>query len=151
MVKKSYFNKYIDTYINSYVRSFRGFNTDKYMVRIGGLANFITANDYDLSLLLHKLQTYGFEVTLSRGQDTMDEIQVECHREDNAKKELLEDKFGYKIENLITTIFLSSKTGISIVGILVMQIISRIISKSRIMYKAIVLDLDDTLWKGTLA
>lgn len=151
MVKKSYFNKYIDTYINSYVRSFRGFNTDKYMVRIGGLANFITANDYDLSLLLHKLQTYGFEVTLSRGQDTMDEIQVECHREDNAKKELLEDKFGYKIENLITTIFVSSKTGISIVGILVMQIISRIISKSRIMYKAIVLDLDDTLWKGTLA
>lgn len=72
MVKKSYFNKYIDTYINSYVRSFRGFNTDKYMVRIGGLANFITANDYDLSLLLHKLQTYGFEVTLSRGQDTME-------------------------------------------------------------------------------
>jgi len=121
------------------------------MVRIGGLANFITANDYDLSLLLHKLQTYGFEVTLSRGQDTMDEIQVECHREGNARKELLEDKFGYKIENLITTIFLSSKTGISVVGILVMQIISRIICKSRIMYKAIVLDLDDTLWKGTLA
>ena len=121
------------------------------MVRICGLANFITANDYDLSLLLHKLQTYGFEVTLSRGQDTMDEIQVECHREDNAKKELLKDKFGYKIENLITTIYLSSKTGISVVGILVMQIISRIICKSRIMYKAIVLDLDDTLWKGTLA
>lgn len=144
-------NKYIDVYIDSYVRSFRVFITDKYMVRIGGLANFITANDYDLSLLLHKLQTYGFEVTLSRGQDTMDEIQVECHREGNARKELLEDKFGYKIENLITTIFLSSKTGISIVGILVMQIISRIICKSRIMYKAIVLDLDDTLWKGTLA
>lgn len=140
-------NKYIDTYINSYVKPFHGFITGKYMVRISGLADFVTANDHDVPLLLHKLQVYGFEVTLSHGQDTMDEIQVEYHREGNAKKEL----FEYKIENLITTIFLSSKTGISIVGTLVMQIISRIICKSKTMYKAVVLDLDDTLWKGTLA
>lgn len=85
-------NKYIDTYINSYVKPFHGFITGKYMVRISGLADFVTANDHDVPLLLHKLQVYGFEVTLSRGQDTMDEIQVEYHREGNAKKELFEYK-----------------------------------------------------------
>lgn len=32
-----------------------------------------------------------------------------------------------------------------------MQIISQIICKSKTIYKAIILDLDDTIWKGTLA
>ena len=140
-------NKYINTYIDSYVKSFRSFCTNKYRVNIGGLANFIASTDHDLSVLLHKLQTHDFEVTISNGQDTIDEIQVEYIIEDNTKNEI----FEYQIDNLISTIYLSSKTGISVVAILVMQIISQIICKSRTMYKAIILDLDDTIWKGTLA
>ena len=140
-------NKYIDVYINNYVRQFRSFITSDYIVNIGGVAGFIAADDHDLSFLLRKLQTYGFEVTISNGQDTIDEIQVEYTVRGNANDEL----FGYKIENLVSTIYLSSKTGISIVGILVMQIISEIIGKSKILYKAVILDLDDTIWKGTLA
>lgn len=140
-------NKYIDVYINNYVRQFCSFITSNYIVNIGGVAGFIAADDHDLSFLLRKLQTYGFEVTISNEQDTIDEIQVEYTVRGNANDEL----FGYKIENLASTIYLSSKTGISIVGILVMQIISEIICKSKILYKAVILDLDDTIWKGTLA
>lgn len=140
-------NKYIDVYINNYVRQFRNFITSNYIVNIGGVAGFIATDDHDLSFLLRKLQTYGFEVTISNGQDTIDEIQVEYTIRGNANDELL----VYKIENLVSTIYLSSKTGISIVGILVMQIISQIICKSKTLYKAIILDLDDTIWKGTLA
>lgn len=140
-------NKYIDVYINNYVRQFRNFITSNYIVNIGGVAGFIAADDHDLSFLLRKLQTYGFEVTISNGQDTIDEIQVEYTIIGNANDEL----FEYRIENLVSTIYLSSKTGISIVGILVMQIISEIICKSKILYKAVILDLDDTIWKGTLA
>ncbi len=140
-------NKYIDVYINNYVRQFRNFITSNYIVNIGGIAGFIAADDHDLSFLLRKLQTYGFEVTISNGQDTIDEIQVEYTIRGNANDE----HFGYKIENLVSTIYLSSKTGISIVGILVMQIISEIICKSKILYKVFILDLDDTIWKGTLA
>lgn len=140
-------NKYIDVYINNYVRQFRNFITSNYIVNIGGVAGFIAADDHDLSFLLRKLQTYGFEVTISNGQDTIDEIQVEYTIRGNANDEF----FGYKIENFVSTIYLSSKTGISIVGILVMQIISQIMCKSKIVYKAVILDLDDTIWKGTLA
>lgn len=140
-------NKYIDVYINNYVRQFRNFITSNYIVNIGGVAGFIAADDHDLSFLLRKLQTYGFEVTISNGQDTIDEIQVEYTVRGNA----YDEHFGYKIENLVSTIYLSSKTGISIVGILVMQIISEIICKSKILYKVVILDLDDTIWKGTLA
>lgn len=140
-------NKYIDVYINNHVRKFRNFITSNYIVNIGGVAGFIAEDDHDLSFLLHKLQTYGFKVTMSNGQDTIDEIQVEYTIIGNANDEL----FGYKIENLVSTIYLSSKTGISIVGILIMQIISQIICKSKTLYKAVILDLDDTIWKGTLA
>ena len=140
-------NKYIDTYINNYVKPFHGFIKSKYKVNIGGLSDFIVTNDRDVPFLLYMLQIYGFEVTITNGQDTVDEIQVEYTCEGDLKNE----HFEYRIENLISTIYLSSKTGISIVGILVMQIISRIICKSKTMYKAIILDLDDTVWKGTLA
>lgn len=139
-------NKYIDTYIDNYVKPFRDFVTGKYRVCIGGLADFIAVDDHDMPLLLRKLQTYGFEVSISNGRDTIDEIQVEYTNEENGK-----ELFEYRIENLISIIYLSSKTGISIVGILVMQIISRIICKYKTLYKAIILDLDDTLWRGTLA
>lgn len=140
-------NKYISTYINNYVKPFRDFITNKYTVNIGGLAGFITADERDVHLLLHYLKTYGFDVTISEGQDTVDEIQVEYTCGGNSKREF----FEYRIENLISTTYLSSKTGISIVGILVMQIISRIICKYKTLYKAIILDLDNTLWKGTVA
>lgn len=140
-------NKYINTYINNYVKPFRCLVTGTYRVKIGGIASFIAEDDYNLSFLLHKLQAYDFEVTISNRQDTIDEIQVEYAIRENANDEL----FEFKIEDLISTIYLSSKTGISVVGILVMKIISQIICKSKTMYKAIILDLDDTIWKGTLA
>ncbi|MCM1311680.1 MAG: HAD-IIIC family phosphatase [Roseburia sp.] len=139
-------NKYIDTYIENYVKPFRSFITSEYTLNIGGLADFITVDDYEVSLLLHKLQMYGFEVTISKGQDTIDEILVEYTNKENSKHEL----FEYRIENLISIINLSSKTGISIVGILVMQIVSKLICKLKTIYKVIILDLDDTVWKGTL-
>ena len=144
---KSTVNKYIDIYINNYVKPFRAFITSNYKVSISGISGFIATDDHDLSFLLYKLQEYGFEVTISNGRDTVDEIEVEYTIRENVNNEL----FEYKIENLVSTIYLSSKTGISIIGMLVMQIISQIICKSKIIYKAIVLDLDDTIWQGTLA
>ena len=140
-------NKYIDTYINNYVMPFRSFITSKYTVNIYGLADFIATGDHDVNYLTDKLQSNGFEVVLSNGLDIVDEVQVEYTCEDSGKHEL----FEYRIENLISIINLSSKTGISIIGILIMQIISRIICKSKTVYKAIILDLDCTLWTGTLS
>lgn len=96
-------NKYIDVYINNYVRQFRNFITSNYIVNIDGVAGFIATDDHDLSFLLRKLQTYGFEVTISNGQDTIDEIQVEYTIRGNANDEIL----VYKIENLVSTIYLS--------------------------------------------
>lgn len=139
-------NSYINTFIHDYVKTFRRYIANEYQVNIIGLADFINEDDKDVNLLISFLRTYGFDIIISNGQDTIEEIMVEYICKDREK-----EKFKYTIENLISTIFLSSKTDISIVGMLVMQIISRIICKYKIVYKAIILDLDDTLWKGTLA
>src|SRR5690606_20167594 len=61
------------------------------------------------------------------------------------------NNFIYQIQNLPTIVELSSKTDIPAVGIIIMKIVALIISKLKILYKAIVLDLDDTLWMGTLS
>lgn len=141
-------NKYIDTYINNYVKPFRDFVKSKYTINIDGLAGFVDVDDQDVSFILHKLQMYNFEITISSGQEIIDNIHVEYIYTSGGYEKL--ESFEYKVENLISVINLSSETGISIVGILVMQIISRLICKFQTIYKAIILDLDDTLWKGTL-
>lgn len=140
-------NKYIDTYINNHVKCFRDYSIDKYTVCISGLSNFITNNDYFTTLLIGKLNLYGFEVTLHSGQETIEEIQVEYYCEEKHSRDL----FEYRITNLVSLVNLSNKTGVSIIAILIMQIVSMIICRTKILYKAIILDLDDTIWKGTLA
>ncbi|RYF88637.1 MAG: hypothetical protein EOO00_10910, partial [Chitinophagaceae bacterium] len=61
------------------------------------------------------------------------------------------NNYKYQIQDLPTIVELSSKTDIPAVGIIIMKIVAQTISKLKILYKAIVLDLDDTLWKGTLS
>lgn len=139
-------NKYVDIYINNYIKPFRGLITSKYTINISGLLGFIAGEDQEVALLINMLQSYGFTVIISNDQDSIANIQVEYVNEDDG----VCDFFEYRIENLMSTITLSSKTGISVVGILIMQIVSRLICKFKIMYKAIILDLDDTIWKGTL-
>lgn len=49
-------NKYIDTYIDNYARAFRGFIKGRYIVNIGGLKDFVAADDSDVTSLINKLQ-----------------------------------------------------------------------------------------------
>lgn len=141
-------NIYLKIFIDKYIKVFRNFITNKFEIKIKGLASFISNEDQDdISYLLHSLELYGFNITISAGTDNIDEIQVEYIDNEKSKHYC----FDYRIENLISIISLSSMTGISVVGILIMQILSNIICKTKIVYKAIILDLDDTLWKGTLS
>lgn len=73
-------NKYIGAYISSYVRPYRGFVKSRYAVNIAGLADFIAADDHDLSYLLCELQKHGFEVTISNGRDSIDGVHVKYLR-----------------------------------------------------------------------
>lgn len=137
----------LQVYINSFVRKFRAYNNDEFLITISGLNRFIHNDDKVLTYLCEQLKENNLTIKFEGNHDSINHIDVTCN---NITKDTSYN-FKYQIQNLPTIVELSSKTGISVVGIISMKIIAQIISKLKILYKAIVLDLDDTLWKGTLS
>lgn len=139
-------NAYLEVYITHLVKRFRYYNNDEFAITISGLNKFIDNDDKILTDLLTKLRQNNFNLLLEGVEDNINQINVVC-RNITAKSPY---DFTYQIQNLVSIVEFSSKTDIPIVGILIMKIVAQIITKTKILYKAIVLDLDDTLWPGTL-
>jgi FkbH-like protein len=140
-------NSFLCVYINDFVKKFRAYNKDKFIIAISGLNRFIPKDDTGLKWLFDKLHEHNFIIEFEGSENSINEIDITC-------KNIIKDtsyNFTYQIQNLPTIVELSSKTDIPVVGIMIMKVIAQIISKLKILYKAIVLDLDDTLWKGTLS
>ena len=140
-------NEFLRVYINDYVKKFRDYNTDKYVIYITGLKRFIPKDDTVLKCLFEKLNENNFIIEFEGSEDSINKINFSCK---NITKDTSHN-FTYQIQNLPTIVELSSKTDIPVVGIMTLRVIAQIISKLKILYKAIVLDLDDTLWQGTLS
>lgn len=140
-------NAFLRVYINDFVKKFRNYNTDEFVVVINGLQKFIIKDDTVLVSLIEELKQNNFTIENEGNQESINEIDITCK---NITKNTSYN-FKYQILNLPSIVELSSKTDISAVGIIIMRIIEQIISKLKVLYKAIVLDLDDTLWLGTLS
>jgi FkbH-like protein len=140
-------NSYIGVYINHLVKRFRNNNNDDFFITISGLNRFIDKDDKVLNFLLELLSENSFNISFTGDEDSINQINIDCT---NITKKKSYD-FQYQIQDLVSIVELSSKTDIPIVGIFIMKIIAQIITRSKILYKAIVLDLDDTLWPGTLS
>ena len=140
-------NSYLCVYINNFVKIFRVYNNDEFLISISGLKRFIHKDDKALTYLVEQLKENNFTIEFKGNEESINHIDTTC-------KNITKDtsySFKYQIQNLPTIIELSSKTDIPAVGIIIMKIVAQIISKLKILYKAIVLDLDDTLWKGSLS
>lgn len=137
----------LNIFFNNFVKKFRKFNNDEFLIKISGLKNFFNENDKSLTFLFDKLKDNNLTIEFEGYEESINEINVTCN---NITKNST-FKFKYQIQNLPTLIELSSKTDIHLVGIIITKIIAQIINKLKVLYKAIILDLDDTLWKGTLS
>jgi FkbH-like protein len=140
-------NSFLCIWINDFVKKFRSYNKDKFIITISGLRKFISIDDKSLTWLLEQLIENNFVIEFEGDQESISEIEITCK---NVTK-VSSFNFKYQIQNLPTILELSIKTDIHLVGIIIIKIVAQIISKLKILYKAIVLDLDDTLWKGTLS
>lgn len=140
-------NSFLCVYINDYVKKFRNYNTDEFNIVISGLKRFISESDKLMMSLLEQLKQLNFTIEIEGNQESINEINITCK---NVTKDTTYN-FKYEIQNLPAIVEISSKTDIPVVGIIVTKIVAQIISKTKILYKAIVLDLDDTLWSGTLS
>jgi len=140
-------NSFLCVYINNFVKKFGNYNNDEFLITISGLKKFIQKDDKILAYLFEQLKENNFTIVFEGNVESINYIDITC-------KNITKDtsyNFKYQIQNLPIIAELSSKTDIPTCAIIIMKIIAQIISKFKILYKAIVLDLDDTLWKGTLS
>lgn len=139
--------RFINIYINNLIQKFRFFNTDKFTLRIHGLENFVKKHNDDVTLLINHLNAFDFQIEIEGKRNNIEKIEIECVNNNKDESYVYE----YHIQNLPSLFELSSECNISIVGLIIMKIVSQTILKQKILYKAIVFDLDDTLWYGTLS
>lgn len=140
-------NQYLSIFLDKYIFAFRKFISSGFIVEITGIAGFIDS-EYDIAYdLLDALEHYGFFISLFGEYSLLSDIEVCCINCESEERQ----SFVYSLDNLVSLTRLSSETGISLMAILIMKIISKIISKHKIIYKALILDLDDTLWPGTIS
>lgn len=138
---------FVDTYIESFVNKYRQYNSDGYLITLSGLKLFANPDDEVLAYVVNRLSVNGFELVIVNDEKNVNTVGVDC--QNISKNESYH--FDYQINNITSTLELSSKTNISFVGIIAMQVVAQTIIKQKVLYKAIVLDLDGTLWKNTLA
>ena len=140
-------NKFISVFIDNLVKVFRTYNQDHFTITIFNLKKFVNEEDKALSFLLKKLEENKISIIFDRSKESINQVEVEVLNTTTN----VSYSFNYQIQNLPSISELSSRTSIPVLGIIVMKIIAYVITKSKILYKAIVLDLDDTIWKGTLS
>lgn len=140
-------NPFLCIYINDFVQKFRKYNSDEFNIVVSGLKKFIPKDDNNLTWLLEQFKENNFNIEFEGNEENINESDITCK---NITKST-SFNFKYQIQNLPSIIELSSKTDIHLVGIIITKIVAQVISRLKILYKAIVLDLDDTLWMGTLS
>lgn len=140
-------NPFLCVYINDYIRKFRSYNEDEFVITISGLNSFISQDDTILNCLFEQLKQNKFTIETVGDEKSINDIEINCK---NTTKNLSYN-FKYQIQDIPTLIELSSKTDLPLIGIIIIKIVAQIICKIKTLYKAIIIDLDDTLWFGTLS
>ena len=138
---------YKSTFIDDFVRAFRRYNNDKFLVTVFNLKKLMEKDYKAVELFLELLEKEGFVIRFEKGEDIIECADVECRNLSDGSVLT----FKYQLQNLPSLIEFSSKTSLPVNVLIIMKIIAQIICRLKIIYKAMVLDLDDTLWKGTLS
>jgi len=138
---------YVRVFLNHLVQKFRQYNNDEFTVRISGVGGLIQDGDVVLRYLLEQLRQRQFDIVIREENSHLDHIDVDY--EDATSKQSCH--LNYRIQDVVSIAALSATTGIPLMGIFIMRIVAQIVVRSKTLYKAIVLDLDGTLWPGTLS
>ena len=137
-------NKYIEVYSKGLLRAFRSINRDALNISIYGLEDFIDKNVPCYQALITAFNDYNIDFSLSGRDENISSIQVEYHLGE------AENFISYQVSETSALLRLSSETDIPVGVILVMKIVAAIIANVKTIFKAFILDLDDTLWPGTI-
>lgn len=136
-----------EAFIKSFVSVFRRYNKTPYEVSLFGLSLFSDNHSSEVTSIIKQLKEQDISVVLLDGSESVSSVEIVC------KSTLDNSSFTtvYMVQSLPTLLKESSDTGIPAVCLIIMKCIARVICKLKVLYKAIALDLDDTLWNGILS
>lgn len=140
-------NDYLKSYISSFIKAFRSYNDHSFSLTIFGLGSFISNEDVVFVELIDLLKHHGFDIKIEGIENSIDSVMVFYSDEKDGKS----GYYNCCIDSLPLLIELSSKTDVPLMAIIIMKVIAQLVCREKILYKAIVLDLDNTLWNGTLS
>lgn len=138
-------NRYVSNFVNNTLRGFRRINNDSIEIVIDGL--FYSNNKSNVDRMIKVFSPYDVKIIVNEEVDKTGIINVKYRLNDSCSNE----KFNIQIYGLSYMIYLASKTQLSIPELLILKIIGQVLNRIKTLYKVIVLDLDDTLWNGTLS
>lgn len=138
-------NPFIKNFINSALIPFRAINSERLTICIEGL--YYNDND-DMAVvqLQELLSCYNIILVMTRITDRMECLNV-SYSVDNKQTQ----NFSTNLIGLTSLINLSAITDLSLAELIIIKFVGQVLNRIKVIYKAIVLDLDDTLWKGTLS
>lgn len=137
-------NKYIVSFVNGIIKSLRSYFDDAVNIRMSG-TNKLFNTDSECLEFIDYMSSFGFYINIEGDNESVSEIDVTC------VSACGNHRFVYKLDSVPYLLELSSKTGISLYTLITMKIVSLYISKTKTLFKALALDLDETLWNGILS
>lgn len=132
----------LDLFVDGYIATFRSYYKEDYCVKIHGLKSLLLCEDSEpFGLLLRKLSSHGFYVSFEDDLDELHSIKVIWQ---NGGELIYYPDWAALME-------LASRACLPLQCVLVMRILGQIMCQRKVLYKALVLDLDNTLWPGILS
>lgn len=140
-------NKLQQFFIDVFVKAFRRYNASSYTISISGIGKFIDVNACSVESFLEQLKLYKINIVFINGSDSVRAFDVSCV--DNTSGASFHTQ--YLVQSISSLIELSVRTDVPLDCLVIMKVVAMVICRLKVLYKAIALDLDDTLWKGTLS
>lgn len=140
-------SQYLSLFVENYIKAFRRYNSEDIAITMSGIGNFIKESDCDISFLVEMLKNQRIKLVFDDNRSDLKAIPiVVCTYNGH---QLL--SCSYQIQDVQLLARLASEVGLSTTALVILKAIAYCLGQLKTLFKAIVLDLDDTLWEGTLS
>lgn len=145
-------NPYLHAFFEHNLKAFRLACDAPFSLEISGLKYFLESDSasnegVDNDLILNTLEQYGLTITFTHPEQRVNTIHIKSTNLKTDEK----SAFDFSLDGLSELIELASKSNLSVVNVLLIKIICKFICGKKQLFKAVVLDLDDTVWPGVLS
>lgn len=140
-------NHYLLLYKGALIDKFRKlYPTERIEISVRGMGYLYEPSNADVQMVIKSLSDSGIEVSVIEESLDYSTLNLE-YTINGSQKQFYRDS----IHDIVSLLVISGKTGLSLSCLILMKAIASVLCRIKKLYKLLILDLDDTLWRGTLS